>query len=219
MFDLLALISGMGLMLGLVWIVISIRALLRGRKLIHGMLGSLSGSTVLLAGVLGLSFTLNFYTYSRLTTEQPIAQVAISQIAPKQFWLSLAENNLPVQRYQVLGDAWQLDVRILKWQPEGLLAGLDNLYRLERLSGRYDSVYAEQTEPRTIIELSEQPGVDLWILAQRFNDWLPWVDTVYGSGTFMPLTDGARFSITIGNTGLVARPNNPIAHEAIKHWN
>ena len=41
--------------------------------------------------------------------------------------------------------------------------------------------------------------------------WLPFVDAVYGSATYMPMADGARYQVSITQSGLIARPLNPAA--------
>lgn len=66
--------------------------------------------------------------------------------------------------------------------------------------------------------LSNEPGPDLWALARRHPRWLPWVDAVYGSATYMPMTDGAAYRVTASPSGLVARPLNDIAREAVRRW-
>ena len=44
------------------------------------------------------------------------------------------------------------------------------------------------------------------------------VDATYGSAVFLPMNDAARYSISISRNGLVARPDNAIAREAVSNW-
>ena len=45
-----------------------------------------------------------------------------------------------------------------------------------------------------------------------------WFDAEYGSATFLPMADGALFTIQLTNNGLIARPENDRAIIAIKEW-
>ena len=48
--------------------------------------------------------------------------------------------------------------------------------------------------------------------------WLPFVDAVYGSATYLPMADGARYEISITQSGLIARPLNQAAEAAAGAW-
>ena len=47
---------------------------------------------------------------------------------------------------------------------------------------------------------------------------IAWVDAEYGSATFLPMADGALFTVKLSSTGLVARPENDRATIAIQDW-
>ena len=47
---------------------------------------------------------------------------------------------------------------------------------------------------------------------------LPFVDAVYGNAAYMPMSDGARYEISITQTGLIARPVNAAAQQAAGSW-
>ena len=40
----------------------------------------------------------------------------------------------------------------------------------------------------------------------------------YGSATYMPMVDGATYTVSVSSTGLLARPSNDIARKAIGEW-
>ena len=51
-------------------------------------------------------------------------------------------------------------------------------------------------------------GIDLLTLRRQFPQWLPQVDTIYGSGAFLPLVDDGHYAVSLMRTGaLVARPD------------
>ncbi|MBP1699063.1 MAG: hypothetical protein H6Q41_4251 [Deltaproteobacteria bacterium] len=116
------------------------------------------------------------------------------------------------------GDEWQMDARVLKWRGMAILVGFDTLYRLDRLSGRYRDITQERTGLRTVHNLSEEQGLDLWMIARRYAHWIPWVDAVYGSATYMPMVGGASYTVSVSSTGLLSRPSNDIARKAIGEW-
>jgi len=69
-----------------------------------------------------------------------------------------------------------------------------------------------------VYALSENPGLDLWMLSTRYPRWLPFVDAVYGSATYMPMAHGARYQVSMTQSGLVARPMNQAAATATESW-
>jgi hypothetical protein len=175
----------------------------------------------LLLSLAGLLFviSLNLHTYARLTHEEPVAQIVFEARGPQQYRATLAEvPSGEMQLFMLSGDEWQLDARVLKWQGWANLLGLDAQYRLERIGGRYRDIEQERNDQRTVYALSENPGLDLWLLSTQYPRWLPFVDAVYGSATYMPMADGARYEISITQSGLITRPMNPAAEAAAGSW-
>ena len=176
---------------------------------------------LLLLSLAGLLFviSLNLHTYARLTHEEPVAQIVFEARGPQQYRATLAEvPSGEMQLFMLSGDEWQLDARVLKWQGWANLLGLDAQYRLERIGGRYRDIEQERNDQRTVYALSENPGLDLWLLSTQYPRWLPFVDAVYGSATYMPMADGARYEISITQSGLITRPMNPAAEAAAGSW-
>ena len=111
-----------------------------------------------------------------------------------------------------------IDARLVNWLPPMTILGLDPIYRLERLSGRYSEVDREQSEARTVHALGEGLPIDVWSVAQRF----PWlahgVDAYYGTATYVPMAEGARYEVNLSRDALIARPANEAAEEALGRW-
>jgi hypothetical protein len=161
---------------------------------------------------------MNLRTYQRLTHEQAGATLTFRLVAERHYALELETSDGGFRALDVRGDEWQLDARVLKWSGIGVVLGLDTRWRLERIAGRYRDVTLEQEAPRTVHDLAPPAaGLDLWGLAQR-NPWLPFVDATYGSATYLPLADGARYEVRISSTGLLARPANEAARKAVAEW-
>lgn len=180
---------------------------LRSGRLVAGFLRGGMGLLLITLATAGALVASNLYTYARLTAEQPVAELAFAPVAGQLHQATLTLPDGRQTQYLIHGDEWQLDARVIKWRGYALLLGLDNYYRLERLSGRYVAIEQEQTRPRSAYELAarQQVELDLWSLARQHERWLPWVDAAYGSATYLPMTDGARFQVTLGATGLIAR--------------
>ena len=47
---------------------------------------------------------------------------------------------------------------------------------------------------------------------------MPGVDAFYGTATYLPLADGARFQVTLSRDAILARPANEAAREAVGDW-
>lgn len=214
----LGLITGLFLLFGLI-LMVTAMARLRHRRLFSAGGRCLCSLTLLALGLAVAALGLNMHTYQRLTHEREVAEIEFSQIAPQSY---RARIHYPDSgRYEELdlqGDAWQIDARMLKWQGPAILAGLDSRYRLERISGRYDDIEAERGRPRSVHQLSNNPGLDLWSLSRRYQDWLPWLDAHYGSATYVPMRDGAVYRISVSQTGLIARAGNASANQALDNW-
>jgi hypothetical protein len=204
-------------LLGLVLLMLGLRRMARRKPITGGIQGA-TGLVLLACAALIWSISMNLHTYLRLTHEAPVADLHFEAIAHQHFRAHLVPSGKSASTFELRGDGWQLDARILKWHGVAVLLGLDTTYRLDRLSGRYNNVDQERMGPRTVFRLSNDPGLDLWSIARLYEDWIPWVDAVYGSATFMPMNDGARFNVTAAGTGLVARPVNDVAREAVRAW-
>lgn len=201
---------------GLLLVALGCQRLARARFVAAG--GSALGGLLLLSIAAAIFVvSLNLHTYARLTFEQPVAEIVFEQRNPQRYRATLTQ--IPsgeMQMFMLSGDEWQLDARVLKWKGWANLLGLDAQYRLERVSGRYRDIEQERKDDRTVYGLSENPGVDLWVLSTKYPKWLPFVDAVYGSATYLPMADGARYEVKMTQSGLMARPLNEAARTAAK---
>jgi hypothetical protein len=157
-------------------------------------------------------------TYDRLTRERPALQAQFSRLGDQQFDVVLTYPSGTTQRYALRGDDWQVDARVLKWRGVANVLGFDTAYRMERIAGLYADIDRERDAARTVYSLNPPQSLDAWTLLRRFHQYLPWVDTLYGSAAFMPMADGARYQITVSQSGLVARPLNVAAQQAVGTW-
>ena len=195
----------------------TIRNARRGR-LIRASGALLSWVTSLAVAALAVLLLFSYYSYGRLTAEQVISTIEFRSIAPDTYRARLMIEGQIDQLFELHGDEWQMDARIVNWTPPATILGLEPIYRLERLSGRYSEIERERSEPRTVHALSEEQAIDVWAVARRFPILMPGIDAYYGTATYVPMADGARFEVSLTRNAIVARPINDRARDAVGNW-
>lgn len=160
----------------------------------------------------------NMWTYSKLLHEEELAELDIQQISEQLFRVRFTDNEGREQIFELTGDEWQVDVRLIRWRSWLTLLGNDPLYRLDRITGRYTELQQERDNPTSVFPLTNNPGIDLWALSRKHGNWLPGVEAVYGSSVYLPMVHAGRYSLLIGATGLSARAVNNAAENAILNW-
>jgi len=189
------------------------------RRIASGTLAGTGGLCLISLATTFMLLALNIHTYQRLTYEKPIVSLAFKQLGPQQYRVTLEQMDSNQHNDFILnGNEWQLDARILRWEPVMQILGFNTIYRLERLNGRYSKIDQELSQPRTVYSLTEEQGLDLWSLAREYQDWMKWLDAYYGNATYLPMRDGARFVVSINQYGLIARPDNRPAEDALSDW-
>ena len=180
----------------------------------HFLLAACFALAALAAGLLGTTLL----SYERLTHEQLAMELQFEQLGERHYRVNVAYPSGRRQAFELRGDEWQVDARVLKWRGLATVLGFDSVYRLERISGRYRDLAAERTAERTVHALHEPAEIDLWDLVRSAKSWAPWIDARYGSATYLPMSDGASYQVTVSQSGLVARPLNQAAREAVGGW-
>lgn len=191
---------------------------LRRFQLARGTMFFLLGGLILLVAACAALVAMNLHTYARLTHEHVAAWVSMRQLGERRYAVSVQPQNTPQRHFELRGDEWQIDARVLKWRALGNLLGFDTVYRLERLSGRYGDITHERNAPRTVYTLAEDPGLDFWSLLRKHHQYVPLADALYGSAAYVPMAEGAQYSVTVSTSGLVVRPGNDAARKAVGGW-
>ena len=190
----------------------------RRRRLVGGALHG-AASLALLSIAIGTALiAVNLRTYQRMNDEQRAGELKFTRIGDHQFNGALTLQSGEREDFALRGDEWQIDAHVLKWRLIAVIIGFDTAYRLDRISGRYTDIHDERTQARTVYALSPAERVNIWSLARRYHTWLPGVDALYGSATFLPMADGALYEIKVSESGLLARPLNEAARAAVGNW-
>jgi len=204
-------------LIGLLFLIATLRHTRRGR-LLRASGAFVTGAVSISLGAIAAIILASYLGYERLTSEQLVGVIEFSQSAPEEYTARLMLDGQLDRLLPLKGDEWQLDARVITWQPPATLLGLEPVYQLERLSGRYSSVARERSEQRTVHALAEERPLDLWSLARKFPRLSPGIDAYYGTATYVPMADGARFRVTLSRDALIARPVNDAAREAVGDW-
>ena len=204
--------------LAVVVAVFGLRLLFDRHWLLGWLRGTLGLGVMALAAIVALG-AWDLRSYEQVLFEQPVATLTFNRIEPQHYGVTLVFPDNREQRAVLSGDLWQIDVRVLKWTSFLARLGLKPGYRLDRLSGRYLALEDEQAKPRSIVDLAEKkPLLDTWYWLHQINQHFDVLDAQYGSAAYLPMADGAMFTVTLGPSGLVARPLNDRAKLATERW-
>lgn len=179
-------------------------------------------------GSIGLAFVglavffvlvvMDFFSYEKLLEEDTLATLNIEKLGEQHYTVNV-EYILESRQesYELRGDLWQMDAKIIRWLGFFRAIGAKPGYRLDRISGRYYSLEDERRYERTVYSINESKmGLDVWSWLQNGGSFVPWVDAVYGSATYLPLADGAIYQVRLSSNGLTAFPVNSIAKKAVE---
>lgn len=190
---------------GVLLVIGGLRALWRAR--IWGFTSrTLAGLLLLVIGLLGTAIGIGVQGYQALTHEERIARITIEPKEPQRFDVRIAFPDSRVQTFELRGDEFYVDARILKWTPQANLIGLHTMWDLDRVAGRYRDVEQERTAPRTVFTLGAKPPVDLFEMRRRFAALAPLFDAEYGSATFVPAAAPTELELFVSTSGLLLRP-------------
>ena len=204
-------------LLGILFLFAAVRRL-RRRKLLGGVLSGATALVLILLSACAVLIAANLRTYQRLSFEQPAGELQLTRTGEREFNAVLTYPGGRREDFALRGDEWQVDARVLKWHAFANWVGFDTAYRLERIGGRYARIEDERAQARSVYSLNPTQRLDPWDLVHRYHSWMPWMDALYGSATFLPMADGALYEIKVAQSGLIARPLNQAARDAVGSW-
>ena len=213
-YDGLAWFTGL---LALLALFIAARILLAPRWLLAWLRGTAGLLVLALALLIGV-VAYDLRSYDVQVQGRPFLTLTFAADGSQRYRVNLLEGSK--EREVVLeGDLWQLDARLLGWKGLAALIGLEPGYRLEKLSGRFLAIEQQQTARHAQVQLAASPyGIDLWHWLRLTRRDLFLFDPQAARVTYLPIADGAAFSVSLSPTGLLARPLNPAAERALKDW-
>ena len=222
--------------MGLIWWILPALAGVVGLMLTFAGLGRL-GQLRLAAGGLrvlfGVGFLgvagittfagLNLQTYERLTYERPVARVSFDAVSGDAGSYAVdvvltggekvtcfvpgAEDEPCV----LSGDEFSMGARVITFEPMSNMLGYDSVYRLEYMEGRMNRRYNTSTVSEATsngLALSENPGLDVFALADEQGARIGVKGTPLGSAVYMPMEDGLSYDVVLTQQGLTLDPAN-----------
>lgn len=201
-----------GMAVALLVILIIVARMWVGRSWFIQWLKGTTGMIMLFAGTLLAFVLVDIWTYHQAQSSTPVATVSVYELDPQLFDVTLVDPEGNEQRFQLRGDQWQLDMRLMTWIGPVAQLGAAPMYRFDRLLGRYLSLEQERTAERTLYSLSRSEWIDSWAFLKT-KDW--WLNADYGSAVFMPMVNGAVYSVFVGQSGVRAEPMNNVAERAL----
>jgi len=154
----------------------------------------------------------NFYTFHRLTDEEPIAELRFIQVGQQAYEAVLRHGDFcKSETFLLHGDQWRLDAEFLKWRPWANLLGFDSMYRIERLGSRYLDIRYENSGQHVAYELRPDVPVDLTGIIAKYHGFFTPVDTLFGSSVYAGMEEGAVYLVYRGQSGLFVRKGGSLA--------
>lgn len=157
-------------------------------------------------------------SYDPQVEDRPLVTLSFVADSPQRYRVNLLEG-AEEREVTLEGDLWQLDARLLGWKGLAALIGLEPGYRLEKLSGRFLAIEQQQNARHAQVALAQSPyGIDLWRWLRLGQRDLFLFDPQAARVTYLPIADGASFSVSLSPTGLLAKPMNQAAEQALQDW-
>lgn len=204
-------------LLALLALFVAARILFAPGWLLAWMRGTLGLAFLALAGLVGV-VAYDLRSYDAQVQDKPLVTLSFSADGEQRYRVHLLEGG---EEREVLleGDLWQLDARLLGWKGLAALIGLEPGYRLEKLSGRFLAIEQQQNARHARVQLAQSPyGIDLWRWLRLAQRDLFLFDPQAARVTYLPIADGAVFSVSLTPAGLLAKPMNQVAEQALKDW-
>lgn len=175
------------------------------------------GILLIIASVMLIFSAIDAVSYRQAHSGEVIYTVTTYQLEPQVYEIELVTAaSGHSERYEVKGEQWQLELQTLAWRGPGSSPADFPAYRPRSLEGRYLSLEQERTARKTSFSLSSSRWVDLWT---TFRDANLWLDADVWRLQFMPLVNGASYTIAVGSQGLETAPLNDVATQALKgNW-
>ena len=181
-------------------------AFYRNRRPLGASLGLLFATLLLSLAALSATLAVSTQGYRALTREEIVALVATEPTGEQRFSARFVFPDGREETFALSGDELYVDAHILKWKPLANLLGLHTSYELDRVAGRYSELEDERQEARTVHSLAASKPLDLFHLRRQYGLlFSPFVDTEYGSATFVEVEEAAELEVRVSTTGLLIR--------------
>lgn len=156
--------------------------------------------------LLGISVYLSLlagslFAYQPASAGMPLATVSLVANGPQAWDVTVTEANGTSRVYELNGDLWEMDVRLLRYSGLGGIFGTEPSFQFERLAGRFLTIEDQQNKELTEYNMLSEPalGFDVWERAQQHGSLF--VTATRSGVTLLPAVDGAIVEIVLDNNG------------------
>lgn len=212
----MGLAIGIG-MLSVLLLYLGLRIILRTGWILGFIRGCCAAAVLAMAALVALA-AYDIYSYQQLNEAKAIATISTRAIGAQEYEVNVLFGNGQEKRFEIKGDQWQVDARIIRWPNFGGIMHLKPGFRLDRISGRYYALGQERDSERSVHPLNSSISVDVWQLLQNHYQRLSLQRTTFGSATFMPMVDDGLYEISLSANGLSSKPLNDKARDALNQW-
>src|SRR5213594_700294 len=112
----------------------------RKRNHVSSVVTLLTGALLLSLSGLCAAITVGIRGYRAFTAEQIAATIKTEPVGPHRFRATVTLADSSLHMFDLAGDAVYVDAHVLKWRPLGTLLGLQTVYELDRIAGRYQAL-------------------------------------------------------------------------------
>lgn len=209
---------GIGLaLMALLLLFFAVRLLVTKHWLL-GWLRGMFGLTLLAVSVLAGLLAYDISTYQQIPKNKPVFTLSAQAEGAQRYRVKIFEGRHE-HSFLLDGELWQLEARQLEWKSLAHLIGLEAGYRLDNIKGRFITVEQQEAARFTQIQLTESLyGIDAWQAVRYFDRDLFVIEAKPLRVKYLPLADGAVYSVSLVATGLLAKPVNKAAEQALKNW-
>jgi hypothetical protein len=201
----------------LITALVALRLLLSGHWLLGWLRGTFGMLVLALGGLIGL-IGWDVSSYQSLEQGKPLVSLTFQSDGQQRYRVRVEEGK-QIRFVTLEGDLWQLDLRALHWKGLATLIGLEPGFRLEKLSGRYLAVEQQDQAQRPRVELGQSlAGIDFWAWLQDCQCAPLILEAQPHRVSYLPIADGAEYTVEMAPIGLLAKPVNAAAEQAMKDW-
>ncbi|WP_111640865.1 cation/multidrug efflux pump [Marinimicrobium alkaliphilum] len=186
-----------------------VRVLLR-QPWVRGWVRGTAGLGLLAGALLVALVALALFGYRQPSPGAAIATLGFERVDEQHFRVTLVDTRAGEEhRFELHGDQWELDARLVQWVGSLERLGANPGYQLNQVSGRYYALAQDRTEQRTLYGFDQAGyGIDVWAWLERYPWLLPVLQARTASVSFVPMADGALYEVRVDTSGLEARGLN-----------
>lgn len=180
-------------------------------KWLRGTSGMLLLAAVLIVGLLSYELM----SFDAADEGEVVATLTFNKLDKQEFNAELVDAHGNRFEYRLLGDQWQLDVKLVSVKLLGNMG--QPSYKLDRISGRYLSLEQEKSDQKSVYRL-ENTNTKGFLPQLLDFQWFGILNASYGSAAFMPMEEGAIYQVRLYKKGVLAEPINDRAKSASEQW-